>query len=516
METKRNYPEVNVRAFGFTNPALPKSNIVDPFEGKYGGSQELAIITPPYNPLQLMRVPEYSKILPQCIRAMVTNVHGYGWDLVRAPHIDQEKELPQAAVEEKRMIESIFGQINNEGQNFTLLSQDMQDDKETCGAGYVEIVRNGEGRICEMYLLPAYQIRLTDRDKTETEYAQAVRNADGQYEDIPRIKRFRRFVQLVDGKKIFFKEFGDPRVISSATGKEVGKPERPATEVLMFKIRSGYTLYGVPRWIGQLISTVGARKAEEINYAYFDNKAIPPLVVMVSGGAMAEKCVKRLEELFEHDLKGQANFHKALILEALPAEVGEVAGEKFGHVTISIKSLTEFMQKDALFMEYGRENVKMVRSAFRLPPIYVGLTDDYTRATALESIQVAETQVFQPEREAFAYQINSTIMSNLKINYWSFKLIAPRTTDYPTIVNALASIKEAQPVGLLQEAAAELLGKRVREIDEELYGTPLGVLMAGASMAFEPGDEGIEKAAKTIRKFLDYREQLVKTLEENK
>ena len=40
----------------------------------------------------------------------------------------------------------------------------------------------------------------------------------------------------------------------------------------------------------------------------------------------------------------------------------------------------------------------LVWSSFRLPPIFVGITSDYTRATASESREVAEEQVFEPER----------------------------------------------------------------------------------------------------------------------
>jgi len=226
---------------------------------------------------------------------------------------------------------------------------------------------------------------------------------------------------------------------------------------------------------------------------------------------MSDKSAKALKELFEREIKGISNFHKALILEAVPfADAGEVAGEKFGRVQIDIKPLTEFMQKDALFMEYGKENVRMVRSSFQLPPIYVGLSDDYTRATALESVGVAETQVFKPERNAFAYQINSTVMADLGINNWTFNLRSPKTSDYPTIVNALAAIQQAISVGTLQEAGAELLGKPTGDIDPEWYKLPLGMLATGATMDFEPGE--VQAMAKFVGDALKERERLVKQL----
>jgi len=504
-------PQVGVATLGFNKANLSgKSNIVDPFDRKYG-TGELQILPPPYNPSQLMRVPEYSKILPQCIRVYARNVHGFGWELEKAPHIAEAKVPPAEAEKEKRLLQSIFGHINSEFQNLTLLCQDKRADLEETGTAYLEIIRNGEGEIREMYLMPGWQVRMTRRDSKPTEFKQMVRNADGKYEEVWREKYFRRFVQLINGEKVYFKEFGDPRLISAKYGTEVSSTVRPATEVLMFRLRCGYSPYGLPRYIGQLISIMGARKAEEINYLYFDNKGVPPLVVLISGGVLAKAAKKQLQKLFEYELKGVDNFHKGLILEALPADVGEVAGEKFGNVRIQVQPLTQFMQQDALFMGYSKEAIRMGASAYQLPGIYLGLSDkgEYNRATAEKAVEVTETQVFQPERKKFNHIFNATVMADLGINYWTFKLVSPKTTDYPNIARALSGIKEAVSVGDLQEAAHELMGKVGAEIDESLYKIPLGILATGG--AIETDD--VEKAAKFIQKFIDRRKELIKRLE---
>lgn len=61
-----------------------------------------------------------------------------------------------------------------------------------------------------------------------------------------RKKRFRKYVQMVDGKQVFFKEYGDPRIMNLRTGKyEANTPEElQANEVIHFKLGSG--AYGVP------------------------------------------------------------------------------------------------------------------------------------------------------------------------------------------------------------------------------------------------------------------------------
>ena len=35
--------------------------------------------------------------------------------------------------------------------------------------------------------------------------------------------------------------------------------------------------YGVPRWVGTLLSVLGSRQMEEVNYLYFENKSVPPM-----------------------------------------------------------------------------------------------------------------------------------------------------------------------------------------------------------------------------------------------
>ena len=61
-------------------------------------------------------------------------------------------------------------------------------------------------------------------------------------------------------------------------------------------------------------------KAIEANYDYFDNKAIPPLIISVSGGGFSKDTVKVVENYVDENIKGRQNFHKILILEALPAK----------------------------------------------------------------------------------------------------------------------------------------------------------------------------------------------------
>ena len=132
-------------------------------------------------------------------------------------------------------------------------------------------------------------------DPEYNDFEYPVLGVDGEYEMMPYRKRFRRFVQIVGSKKVYWKEFWDPRQIDARTGKAArdGEAVVLANEMIHWKVYSTGSPYGLPRWAGVLLSVVGSRAAEEINYQYFDNKSVPPLVCWVRR-ALAEGRARRL------------------------------------------------------------------------------------------------------------------------------------------------------------------------------------------------------------------------------
>src|SRR5207253_7971441 len=107
--------------------------------------------------------------------------------------------------------------------------------------------------------------------------------------------------------------FGDPRVVSQLTGAVCPDVESllrkhpqdaPATEMIHFAIHAPRSPYGIPRWMGALLSVLGSRESEEVNYLYFSNKSVPPLALLVSGGKLSEASVPRIQNFIEENLKG--------------------------------------------------------------------------------------------------------------------------------------------------------------------------------------------------------------------
>jgi PBSX family phage portal protein len=270
-----------------------------------------------------------------------------------------------------------------------------RQDIEVLGNGYWEVLRNGFNEVCQFNYIPALSIRLMALDEQVTEVEIERRVSMLSSETIKVRKRYRRYVQVSPGSGdlnilVYFKEFGDPRVLSSKSGKYYATRElmeaqddekgvAPATEILAFKISSPRSPYGVPRWIGTLLSVLGTRQSEEVNFLYFENRSVPPMAILVSGGRLNDKTVTRLQDYIQNNIRGKANFHKIMILEAESSDSNMQAGV-MGRMKIEIKPLTEAQQSDALFQSYDERNADKVGQSFRLPRILRGDVRDFNRS----------------------------------------------------------------------------------------------------------------------------------------
>ena len=393
----------------------------DPFELMYGDGDVLA---PPFNMHEIARLIKMSNTLPQCIEAMEQNCEGFGYNLsvvVREEEISES--LKEAIKKEKDEIDNFFQYVSYE-MSFTKLRKKMRKDLEGFGNGYFEVLRNMSGTVDGFEYVKAITVRL-GKLSSPIQIEIHRKNVEGHdYRTVEYKKRFRMFVQIVSSDKVYFKEYGDPRGINAHTGKVIteddkidaesrGETIHQATEIIHFKIEDPETSYGIPRWIGNMISVSGSRSAEEVNLDYFDSKTIPPLVITVSGGTLGKDTHGRITQFVEEDIKGKENFHKILVLEA-EGQTSPHSMEK-STVRIGFKELTQM--KEGMFQEYDKKNREKVRSSFRLPPIYVGLVADFNRATAITSREVAEEQVFTPEKADFDFMINHKIFPDLEIKY---------------------------------------------------------------------------------------------------
>ncbi len=486
-----------------------ESNQIDPFANDYQNDQ---VLSPPYDLKLLSQLAsEYSAPLKQCIEVTKTNVVGHGWGLQPTKWwADDVKTPPKEAIDERNRLMRLFSHPNRK-DSFVRLMRMVKQDQEEMAMGYLEIVRNRASEIDTLLHLPSYSMRWTKRDTEWTNFEQTVRLEDGTIDKIQRKEKFRRYVQRIDGmNKAYFKEFGDPRKISVKTGKEVSSGPL-ANEVILFSLEPSSTTYPLPRWFANVIGILGAHEADTVNHLYFGNKTIPPLVITVSGGSLTQETVNRLGDEFAKELQGVTNFEKVLILEATPAQVGEMAGEKISPVKIEVKPLTDAIKDDARFLGYRDAVAKSVRSDYRLPPVLLGLAEEYNRATVVEAARVAEEQVFEPQRKEDEHTLANTVLADMEIKYWTLEFLGGKTSDYVDMLDAIGKVKEMVPIGQVQKIVNMMLGEPVEDIEEELFTTLLPQLTAVIN---EVENSPEDQSEDLVEKLIDLKGKLEKRFSE--
>jgi capsid portal protein len=225
---------------------------------------------------------------------------------------------------------------------------------------------------------------------------------------------------------------------------------------------------------------MGSRQMEEVNYLYFENKSVPPLALLVSGGRLTESAVPRIERFIEENLKGKNAFHRILILEA-------DGGSGDSKATIELRPLTSAQQQDALFQDYDERNIDKVGSAFRLPRLLRGDTRDFNRATADAALRFAEDQVFQPERDEFDYQMNRRLLPEMGVRFWRFRSQTPVTRD-PERMSVM--VEKLVRVGVLtpeegRVLAGDIFNREFRRIGDDWTKRPITLTLAGIQTGVE-------------------------------
>jgi hypothetical protein len=234
---------------------------------------------------------------------------------------------------------------------------------------------------------------------------------------------------------VYFKEYGASRELDRDSGKWAEKGvavsiAKRASEVLYFIVNKEVrTPYGSPRWINQLPAIIGSRRAEEHNLDFFAAGGLPPVLVLVQGGYLGTDVKASLEA----HLSGSGGQHRAAVVEAIAAS-GSL--DSSGTVKVTVERFGTERQQDAMFMEYDKNCEEHVRTAFRLPPLFLGRAEDYNFATALTGYMVAEAQVFAPERIEFDERMQP-LLKEMGVKSYRFKSKPITLTDAANQIKAI-------------------------------------------------------------------------------
>lgn len=476
-------------------------------------SSQNDLLAPPYDPFKLYAICEASAIVPQCIEAMVYNIDGFGHDMAYIGPAGEENDPKVLA--EKKGFENYIGKIN-EKDSFTTVRKSFREDLEKTGNGYFEIIRDQFKRIVLIYRADARYMRLQKlQEDAQVVKVSLFRGKEYGKVEIEVRKRFRRFAMIIDKTKSkvkWFKEYGDPRKMDAISGKYENELEKDetikelASEILHFKI--GNETYGIPRWAGAILTVMGLRSADYVNWDLFDNQVVPPLAILVSGGKLVKESLHDIRNIMKQK-RGLENFNKILILEAQ----GEGAVGDRNNARVELKEMSFARKEDAMFVKYTDNGEHRVRGCFRLPPLYLGRSDSYSKSTADSSKMVAEEQVFVPERLFFDSVMNSTIFGEAKLKYWVYKSKGPRLVAGTDIIDGF-KVFGSQGVFSINEGirlANSILGTDIAVYDKEWANIPIPIVLFNARYGASGGTGG-ETGPQALGDMADATESLTDVL----
>ena len=442
------------------------------FNPKSKDDDQARVLRPPYNPQVLSSLCQHNNTLGQMVTTMEVNIDGTGWVIEKDDDVESEDEESEEQDAKKEMLEGFFDEVYPR-VSFTTVRRNLRRDLERVGYGYLEVMRALDGTLMFLKHLPADSMRLVKLD--ESVPVEQTVERDGEQMQVLMHKRERRFAQVQGSKIVYFKEYGASRDVDRVTGEWGDLNSLPAadrgTEVLFFRIHEdARTAYGVPRWINQIPSVLGSRKAEELNLDFFNSGGLPPALVFIQGGELTGEVRKQVQSYLSG--KG-SSIHRGGVIE-VHSTGGTV--DSPGNVRVSVERFGAERMQDSMFENYDQRCEERVRAAFRLPPIFVGKSQDYSFATAFASYTVAEAQVFQPEREEFDEIINNTIMRELDPEGdYVFRSMPLTVNDVQTQLEALGLVKEKLSDEQLVMAVNEATGMSLKveeDADEEDEGVP--------------------------------------------
>lgn len=420
-----------------------------------------SLIAPPIAPERLERLVAENNAIEPCVATMVTNISCTGFEL--SPADGSEADLTDADKEERKGLWEFFKEVAPR-TSFLRVRKQLRRDLHITGNSYMVVERNAVGDLAFVRRAPSKSMRIIKLDEPTEVSVMMKRN--GKDVEFTTVRAERRFVQKIGTKLVYYKEYGSRRDLNRITGEWAAQGSLPANkrahEIVHDKdIEDVKSPYGMPRWITQLPSVLGGRMAEEHNLAYFQSGGVPPVIVFITGGLVSEEVAKSLNDYLDG---GSKDKQRGIAVE-VPAS-GNLDNERPANITVE-KFGTQ--DADSTFETYLENNEKRIRKAFRLPSIFLGMSDQYNFATAHASYVVAEAQVFAPERDEEDERINMTIMREIDpTGKWKVVSNPMSVQDVNLQLRALQMLSTVPGVGVsdLVDAVSLAAGLNI-EISEE-------------------------------------------------
>jgi PBSX family phage portal protein len=336
------------------------------------------LVMPPFNLDYLSKIYELSTYNYSAINAKVANIVGLGYSFTETRKtnealdgITSPEQLDRARKKINRLKQDVqlWLDSTNDEDTFTETLVKVYTDLETTGNGYIEIGRTVAGDIGYIGHIPAKTMRVR-------------RMRDG-------------FMQLLYGKVVFFRNFGDqetPNPITDGT-------DRPNEVIHLKKYTPMNNYYGIADIAAAQNALAGNEFAGKYNLDYFENKAVPRYIITVKGAKLSPEAERKLLEFFQVGLKGKN--HRSLYIP-LPADTPD------SKVDFKMEPIEAGTQEGS-FNIYRQANRDEILLAHRVPISKIGIPAGINLAAARDADKTFREQVCKPAQDILAKKINRII-----------------------------------------------------------------------------------------------------------
>lgn len=333
------------------------------------------LVQPPYNLEYLSQIYEISTYNYAAINAKVSNIVGLGYDFVETKKtndafdaIEDPKQLDRARRKLNKLRQDLNAWLDstNDEDTFTETLKKVYTDLEATGNGFIEISRTTAGNIGYIGHIPAKTMRVR-------------RVRDG-------------FIQLLYGKAVYFRNFGDMDTPSPITSQE----DRPNEVIHLKKYTPMNNYYGIPDIIAAQNALAGNEFAGRYNLDYFENKAVPRYIITVKGAKLSAESERKLLEFFQVGLKGKN--HRSLYVP-LPADSPD------SKVEFKMEPIEAGTQESS-FNKYRQANRDEILLAHRVPINKIGVPEGVSLANARDADKTFKEQVCRPAQMVLEKKLN--------------------------------------------------------------------------------------------------------------
>lgn len=438
-----------------------------------------------------------------CVRSKVVNCANEKDYQYLGLDADKEKDEIQA---QYIFMRDFLSQVN-EGESWLQIERKVREDVEVTNNGFLEVLRDNslekdpttgkytvKGKIDRLYHIHATYMRVTKLDDYETPVDVVLPRA-GQLRPVTIRKRFRRFARInpLTMAITWFKELGDPRILDANTGKYVTKTNAEATEIWWFRENQIGQVYGTVKWLSVIWDISGRYQAKWVNFDHLDNGAIAPWLALIKGGELTPGSRLTLDTIMT-ETRATEYYNRAYVLEVQPKVYPSMTGNSsVTEPKLDIVKLRDPHHEDFMFGKYLDSTEEAIRRVFRLPPVLTGLAGNDTFASAYTSMEVAESQVFEPSRAWLDEKLTTELIRNeFKIYLWKVRTRASKIGDKETFYRAVGALQRAGALTIndVRELSNQLLGTSFSPFEGALYNQPVTVvntLAGNGQVTFDAG-----------------------------